>query len=225
MCRLTTRIFAALLTFFLGVAVSMVWLFNRQPHSSVPQKKEVANAVQDKAERLPARPKATWEPIFFEAINERAKIAKLASLRNVNLPEGDLEVRVWGGFGLTPLEGFILKRQAAQWSAIHLEGIYPRLPRSQYQKSLEAPRSGWDPCWKRLVVAGLLALPDDSELEGKKLITDGFSYVVEINTDSGYRTYRYSNPAWQDFREAKQMLEIGEIISAEFSLPRLSAKE
>src|SRR6185369_12431216 len=73
-------------------------------------------------------PKAGWEQIFFEAINERTRIANLRSLR-VALPKDDLELRVWNGFGLTALEGFVLQRRGGKWSAVHLEGIHSGLPK------------------------------------------------------------------------------------------------
>ena len=49
-------------------------------------------------------PKDIWEPIFFQAIDERAKRGRLRSLRLGALPGDDLEVRVWHGFGLTALQ-------------------------------------------------------------------------------------------------------------------------
>jgi hypothetical protein len=52
-------------------------------------------------------PKETWEPIYFKAIDERATIAKLPSLRHAALPKDDLETRLWIGFGLTALRGHV----------------------------------------------------------------------------------------------------------------------
>ena len=49
-------------------------------------------------------PKGVWEPIFFEAIDERAGLSGLKTLRSGSLPDDDLEVRVWHGFGLTALD-------------------------------------------------------------------------------------------------------------------------
>ena len=60
-------------------------------------------------------PKSIWEPIFFKAIDERAGIANLSSLR-VELRKNDLELRLWNGFGLTLLEGFVLRRVSGKWS-------------------------------------------------------------------------------------------------------------
>jgi hypothetical protein len=42
--------------------------------------------------------------------------------------------------------------------------------------------------------------------------------VVEINKDRVYRTYEYGNPNFAKCGEAKQMIELGEIIANEFGL-------
>ncbi len=179
---------------------------------------------QEKTELRLIIPKDTWEPIFFEEINKRAKIAKLRNLRSTILPGDDLEVRVWVGFGLSALEGFIIRRDAGQWSAKHLEGIYPGLPRSEYQKKLQVPKSGWEAFWKRVVDEGLLTLPDSSDLKNGKLIEDGASYVVETNMNRTYRTYQYGNPDWQEWKEAKQIIKISNIIAEEFGQQEFRTK-
>ena len=131
--------------------------------SSLPlaQGKKTTPAPERKELQLDI-PKDGWEPIFFKSINARANISNLKTLRAGTLPENDLEVRIWHGFGLTALEGFVLKRAAGQWSAMHLEGIHPGLPQSEYQKILAAPKSGWELSWQRLEEAGISMLPDAS---------------------------------------------------------------
>lgn len=168
-------------------------------------------------------PKDTWEPIFFEAIDERAKLSNLKTLR-VPLPGNDLEVRIWHGFGVTALEGFVLKRAGGKWSAVHLDGIHPNLPRREYQKILSAPKSGWDACWHRLQEAGVLTLPDAAAVGCSTTVRDGMSYVVEYNYDRTYRTYLYDNPDYAKCNDAKRMIQIGNLISEEFALPDLAAK-
>lgn len=163
-------------------------------------------------------PKAVWEPLFFEAINERAKASNLAKLRTTVLPDDDIEARVWIGFGLVPLEGFILRRRSGRWEGIHLRSIHPQLARTYYQKPLAAPKSGWEPFWNRLVKLGLLRLPDSSTLKREKSFHDGTSYVVEINKNGTYRTYLYANPDEQRWPEAKQILKIANSIYSEFGI-------
>jgi hypothetical protein len=181
--------------------------------------------VQERKEVQLNIPKDGWEPIFFVAINERAKIANLKTLRADALPENEIEVRVWHGFGLTALEGFGLKRAAGKWSAIHLDGIHPRLPRSEYQRALQAPKSGWELCWQRLEEAGILTLPDAAAIGCSAMINDGMSYVVEFNSKGTYRTYLYDNPSYAKCNEAKQMIKIGNIISEEFGVSEMATNE
>ena len=169
-------------------------------------------------------PKATWEPIFFRSINERAKQGRLKTLRSAALPGDDFEVRVWNGFGLTLLEGFVLKRSGAQWSAIHLRGITRNSRPQEFQKTLQPPKSGWDKSWQRLQDAGILSLPDAFAIGCSPMDVDGMSYVVEYNRDGIYRTYLYDNPDNAKCDEAKRMIEIGNMIAEEFNLLIMKTK-
>ena len=181
---------------------------------------------QEKAKSKLIIPKDAWEPSFFEEINKRAKVAKLTKLTSTLLPGDDLEARIWGGFGVTMLEGFVIKRSSGQWSAMHLDAVYPPgLPRSRYQKSLPPPKSGWEVCWKRLVDEGLLTLPDASGLKDEFRMTDGYGYVVETNMNGTYRAYHYMNPEWQKWPEARQMMKLSNIIYEEFGLPEFKIRE
>jgi hypothetical protein len=184
---------------------------------SSPQSKRVTPAPKRKELQLNI-PKATWEPIFFRAIDERAKRSRLETLRSAAFPGDDFEVRVWHGFGLTLLEGFVLKRAGAQWSAIHLRGITRNMPSQEFQQTLQPPRSGWDKSWQRLQDAGILSLPDAFAIGCSPMDVDGMSYVVEYNRDGIYRTYMYDNPENAKCDEAKRMIEIGNMIAEEFNL-------
>jgi len=166
-------------------------------------------------------PKDQWEPIFFKEINDRAGTAKLPSLRAA-LPKGDLETRIWIGFGPTALQGFDFKRSGGQWTGTYIQGIDKNLPRSEYEKKLDAPKSGWEGLWKRLSDKGLLTLPDANSIGCSAPADDGIGYVVEINLDNSYRTYMYDNPQLAKCKEAKQMMEIVDTLIDEFGsqLPR-----
>ena len=168
-------------------------------------------------------PKVTWEPIFFEAIDERAKLSNLKNLR-APLPNDDLEVRIWHGFGLTALEGFVLQRAAGQWSAIHLDGITRKVASPDSKRALQEPKSGWDATWQRLHDAGILNLPDATAIGCSAMINDGMSYVVEYNYEGTYRTYLYDNPDYAKCNEAKRMIQIGNLIAEEFALPEMATK-
>lgn len=125
-------------------------------------------------------PKTDWEELYFEEINERARIGKLRTLR-VALPKDDLELRLWNGFGRTYLEGFVLRRRAGKWSAVYLNGVYRGVPKREYQKQLSAPKSGWNEFWRKLVEMEIATLPDADEIGCTNKTRDGMSYVVELN--------------------------------------------
>ena len=162
-------------------------------------------------------PKATWEPIFFRLINKRAKVAKLNDLRSTEFANNnDLEIRVWMGFGITTLKGYVIKRDGGQWSALKIPGIRPQDPRSRVNVSL-TPKSGWEQLWNSLQSEGILTLPDSSQLPGGEYFTDGISYVVEINMNKSYRTYMYGSPEIQPQPEARRMTRIAQILNDEFA--------
>jgi hypothetical protein len=216
MGRFTFKLAVALLTFLVGITVAAFWLIKRPSVGDVSQGNDAVPVAQEKKELRLSIPADGWEPIFFKSINERAGVAGLPSLRAVRLPEDDLEVRVWAGFGLTTLRGLVLKRTSGQWSATRLEGIHGGLPKNEYRKIMPSPRSGWDVAWRRVVGAGILTLPDASEGKCNAGINDGMSYVIEINKDSEYRTYMYDNPDYAKCDEAKQMLRVVDILDEEF---------
>lgn len=161
-----------------------------------------------------------WESIFFREINERAKRAGLPNLSEAVVSDDDLEVRVWIGFGLIPLEGLVISRRGDQWRATHLRSIGPSLPKSAYQAVLPPPRSGWDDFWQRLTDEGLLSLPDCSQLKDEVMTRDGESFVVEIKLHNSYRAYHYQNPQSQKWPEAARMVRIARLILEEFQISR-----
>ncbi len=121
----------------------------------------------------------------------------------------------WRGFGLSPLEGVILKRTNGQWSAFHIKTDNYYEAEKVEVKELQSPKSGWKSFWKNIIDKEILALPDASEIDCDVSIIDGTSYVVEINQDKNYRTYRYSEGS-EKCREAEQMEQMGELIGLEF---------
>ena len=157
-----------------------------------------------------------WEAIFFPEINERARLAKLTDLRGTLLKKNDLELRIWIGFGPVALKGFVLKRQNSIWSATYLRSINRLVVRNDYQKILAAPKSGWEALWKRLENDGVLTLPGATESS----VQDGESFVVEIKTDSSYRTYMYNNPVAKGSPDGRNIIEIVQTIWEEFDIPQ-----
>ncbi len=169
----------------------------------------------------PEPSRLTWEDIYFEAIIEREKSSKLKSLKSRTLPQDDIEIRVWSGFGITLLKGFVLKRTSGEWSAVDLDWEVSENRKGKrdvkpLDKKLDVPKSGWDAAWQRLVDAGILTLPDAEKIDCSGNTVDGFSYVVEYKLKNTYRTYMYDNPDYAKCDEAKQMVRINKIIAEEF---------
>ena len=158
-----------------------------------------------------------WQEVFFREINQRTKLANLASLRDTDMDCNDLELRVWIGFGPVALKGFVINRRASEWSAIYLRSINPSVARSDYQKRLGTPKSGWNVLWKRLVGNDLLALTGTKQRSGW---VDGESFVVEIKTAGSYKTYMYDNPELSKDPGGMKMLEIVRIVRDEFDIEK-----
>lgn len=168
-------------------------------------------------------PNERWVSIYFEheglaskSINQLTREANMANLRTLELPGDDLEVRVWNGFALNGVDGLVLRRSSGQWSAIHLHGMAARPPFPASQHKLEPPKSGWEAMWQGLTDARILTLPDAVSLQCDPGGLDVPSYVIEINTNQTYRTYRY--PIHADCDDARQMFRIGTILADELGL-------
>jgi hypothetical protein len=154
-------------------------------------------------------PKESWEPIFFREIDKRAKMAELSSLRSV-LPDDDLEA-----FGL---DGVIIRRKNGVWSGTYVNGMSTDPNFKQYNAQMPQPRSGWDQAWKRLVEAGLLTLPDASQIGCFVGGKDMPWFVFETNVNKTYRTYMYEYRVPAQCEEAKRMFKLVSIISDQFDL-------
>jgi hypothetical protein len=163
-------------------------------------------------------PERTPDETFVRDIDRLSKIAGLFPLRSSNLSQGDVEARVWYGFGLILLEGFAIKRTNNQWSAFHLKAdeANPRYITKVARIQLPAPKSGWEKCWQRLADAGILTLPSGTEGPDP----DVEAFFVESKAGGSYRNYQYISPEYEQSPNAKRMLAIGDIISDEFGLKR-----
>jgi len=160
-------------------------------------------------------PKAGWVGIFFESINELSKQAKWTPLREVDVPSGSLEVRVWIGFGLSPLQGLRLCRNGDKWTGFHTVEVHG----FSFQDKEVKPRTDWASLWQKVEKLGILTLPDSSTLPNEAMVCDGESYVVEINDGEHYRTYKYGNPQYQKWPEAKKIIEIIKVLQEELLQP------
>lgn len=204
MNKFSTRFIIVLLTFVIGISSAAGWFYYQES-----QRIQIIS------------PNSQLEAIGYNGINEgkggikqATKLAGLPELRKTLLKKGDIEIRVWRGFGLSPLEAVILKREGNQWSAKHIKtDNYYDFEKVEV-KQLNAPKSGWETFWKQIVNKEILTLPDSSEIGCNIYTIDGVGYVVEINQERIYRIFSY--PTTRRCNEAIQMEEIGEIIGEEF---------
>jgi hypothetical protein len=151
--------------------------------------------------------------IYFTVIDRTAELSGLQDLRKIKLDNDDIEVRVWRGFGLSNLEGVVLKRSSGEWSAVHIEADDYAQPEHVKITDPGPPKSGWDAFWKRVTEQGLLTIRDPTGSSCDKVIGDSDGYVVEVNRNRSYRAYRYNSGACPD---VERMKEIGNIIGEEF---------
>jgi hypothetical protein len=206
------RLSAALVMFAIAAAV---WLAGGCK-SARSELGRPANSSQGQQLRLEV-PQANWEPIFFRGIDELAKIGNLSSLRSV-LPAGDVEARFWIEGSYFGMDGIVIRKTNGNWSGVYIHGMSKKPDFKKYAEELRPPNSGWDAAWRRLVDAGLLTMPDASQVQCNVNGLDGVVYVFETNVDRTYRTYLYDNPMFADCDDAKRMLNLVSIINDEFGL-------
>src|SRR5687768_3647086 len=104
---------------------------------------QISRAAQITATPVPEQ---TPDEIISGGIDHVSRLAGLAPLKTAKLAQDDREVRVWYGFGLILLEGFVIKQTNNRWSAFHLkaDGHNPRYIAKVARTQLPEPKSGWD---------------------------------------------------------------------------------
>ena len=213
MYKLSTRLSIVLLTFVVGILAVAGWFYYQklQPNQVIV-------------------PNVRRNLLLFKGINERGGINEatelggLPELRESHLQKDDIEIRVWRGFSLSPLEGVVLKRNAGQWSGLHIKTDKYDEPEKAEVRSLNAPKSGWESFSQQLIDKEILTLPQSTENQCDVSGIEGTSYLVEINQNKIYRTYYYPMDNREKCREAEQMIIIGEFIGREFYSGKMSCK-
>lgn len=191
-------------------------------------------------------PSATWVPIFFESVNAVTEAVGQRSLRSTDLPEGQQELRIWVGFGISaPME--YLRLRATQdkvrgelylwWSTQYSAGrdfaleefVTKRFACQKLQRGRMATacraRFSETPDWGQ--VLDLLernrvwSLPDPSTLKGEVDMMDGTGVLVEVRDGPRYRAYLYSNPSRQPWPEAKNAEAILGVVAGLSYLSRI----
>ena len=145
---------------------------------------------------------------YLYCLKEAKTLYGLSDLQAKALPQGEIELRVWGLPSFQPAYVFVLKKTQAHWKAA-LFGVPQSVfggDQSEFHSHLGI---SWEAVWYRLVAEHILTLPEGSCLKNYYAVTDGIGYVVEINMAGVYRLYGYSNPEFQhELVEPKQMVKI-----------------
>lgn len=156
-----------------------------------------------------------WDKELFSEINPATNKSNLLELRSMYFGNDDLEIRIWRGFGLDPLEGIIVRRIKSEWGAVYIH--FDKNADSQTDVvTLSSPKSGWKNFLQKIIDEGLMALPKSAEEECDISAVDGIGYVVEINQKGTYRNYFYKHGN-RNCRESEEMTEIANVIAREFA--------
>jgi hypothetical protein len=129
-----------------------------------------------------------------------------------------MEIRITRSTALEGGEIFILRKIDKEWSAL-LIGDGERFS-CQYQKSI-SPKSGWENTWNSLQKEGLLEIPEGEYTTD--CCTDGDGYGAEIFYQGKLRRFSFHIPEKIPIKEAKQIQNIGNIISDNFDTPMFYA--
>jgi hypothetical protein len=202
MRKLQTKLLILTVAFLAGTAGSLVWYMYRQ---------EPTNRL--------IIPNARVDKLYFGTIDLVTQSGGLSRLRQTVLSPGDLEVRVWKGFSLSPLEGVILNRKEGNWTAQHVREIRSEEGIDAQVTEIGAPQSGWNLFWNEVTQQGLTSLSPPTDERCSNSVIDGTSYVVEISQDGTYRNGAF-HLGLNDCPESEQMEKVGQYIGGEIDSGR-----
>jgi len=161
------------------------------------------------------------EPFLLQFTHGASEAAGIGKLKEISLPDGEREIRIWVGFGVMRTD-HMLRLQVGPSGNVNgevlahyrndLSDMEPQDAAEFRQSVLQGctnPKEGqesntctvnyrrapnWQSIYKRIISLGVLTLPDESALAAPELeIIDGVAMVVEVRDGSQYRAYMYSN--------------------------------
>jgi hypothetical protein len=163
---------------------------------------------------------AGWESIFFREIDRVATNTGIMTLRQKPPMADEIQLRVWAGFGLSPLQGLVIERAGGIWRGRYVcEGGGQNGQAALNPRELK-PSRPWPQVWEQVDKLGVLALPDESQLKPDGVaVLDGICYVVEVRTSGVYRTYMYNNPGSHKWPEAAKLSQVVMFLGRAFAIP------
>lgn len=167
------------------------------------------------------------DKILSVAVRQVTERAGIKELRRKKLSKGDIEIRVWRGFGLDPLEGMIFRKTDGFWRAFYLQSGNILSDASNIQEPAKfgvtvrqfygKPISGWDSFIDKIYGHGILTLPDATKTScNLSDFLDGTAYLIELLEHDAYRYYAYHTGNENQCREGKQVMKIAKLIAQEF---------
>ena len=157
-------------------------------------------------------PSASWVPIYFDSVDRLTRHLHLDPLRALKIHPGDLDVRIWQGFGIGGYRGYLIRRIGQKWSGLAIteetsgKRTFPKVPGA----------TDWAKTWDALERGGLAEIRDDSELVHCEMVQDGIGYVIEIAKENYYRTYLVNNPQSLRTQDGDRFLRLLPILHQAF---------
>ncbi len=115
-------------------------------------------------------------------------------------------------------ETLVLRKVDNDWSSILLGNKL--FAACNYQKIVQ-PKSSFEDLWQKLVNEGLLEIPQGQYTTN--CCTDGDGYEAEISYQGKLKRFSFHIPSKIPIKEAKQIQNIGTIISENFETPMFFA--
>ncbi len=164
-----------------------------------------------------------------ETIVKLAKSSNLSILETAEIPNDDLEARIWRHNGWWKRWLLVLRRSNGKWSADFQEQTLDeetgKIKKTSKKKAGE-PKSGWESVWKKLTNEELLTLPSGFENNGWLPCPDCGDVKIETKVGEIYRYYAYTEPfLGSDIRETKQVAKIINIIAENFYIKEFKTDE
>jgi hypothetical protein len=157
-------------------------------------------------------PNANWVSVYFGSVDRLTRHLHLDPLRTATLRAGDLDVRIWEGFGIGGYRGYVIRRIGQKWSGVAV--TEDTSGRRAFPKVSAA--ADWGATWEALERGGLVAIRDDSELVHCQHVNDGIGYVVEIAKENYYRTYLVDNPQSLRSQDGDRFLQLLPVLHRAF---------
>jgi hypothetical protein len=164
-----------------------------------------------------------------EELSKLAKSNKLPVLEKTEMPNDDLEARIWRHSGWWQMWLLVLKRSNGKWSANFQEQTFDEETdkvKKTSKRRIGAPQTDWENVWKKMTNEELLTLPSGFENNGWLPCPDCGNVIIETKVGENYRFYAYTEPVLDsDIQETRRVAKIMNIVAEEFDIKEFKAAE